>query len=201
MILTPFFFVKKIMIKIIVGLKNPGERYANTRHNAGAWLLEALTKSKHISWTLKKDFLGHVAEWSLAHGKVLGLLPTTFMNLSGQSVSALARYYRLEPEDILVMHDDLDLPVGAVRLKKGGGHGGHNGLQDIIRHLGSAEFYRLRIGIGHPGDKTQVANYVLNAPGHDERNKIDEAIAQTLPLMSSLLEGEMAQVMNILHRK
>jgi len=188
-------------IKLIVGLKNPGEQYAKTRHNAGAWLLEALANSMPCSWALKKEMLGEVTEWVFPSGKVIAVLPTTFMNLNGQTVAAFARYYRIQPQEILVAHDDLDLPVGSVRLKKGGGHGGHNGLQDLIRHLGSADFYRLRIGIGHPGDKTQVANYVLNAPSVSERKLLTDAIEHVLPYMPQIVKGDIDTVMNSLHRR
>jgi PTH1 family peptidyl-tRNA hydrolase len=188
-------------IKLIVGLRNPGERYAKTRHNAGAWVLESLSREMNTSWLHKKEFLGEVVEWSWSNTKVLGLLPNTYMNLSGQSVSALARFYRYQPDEILVIHDDLDLPVGTIKLKKGGGHGGHNGLQDIIRHLGSSEFYRLRIGIGHPGDKSLVANYVLHPPSVAERQLIDRAIEQVLPCFSDIVQEHIQQVMNVLHRR
>jgi PTH1 family peptidyl-tRNA hydrolase len=188
-------------IKLIVGLKNPGEQYAKTRHNAGAWVLEELARAMPTTWATKKDMLAELAEWVFPSGKVLALLPTTFMNLNGQSVSAVARYYRIEPNEILVAHDDLDLPVGVVRIKKGGGHGGHNGLQDLIRHLGSADFYRLRMGIGHPGDKTQVANYVLNAPTASERKLLTEAVEQVIPYIPRIVQGDIEAVMNSLHRR
>jgi PTH1 family peptidyl-tRNA hydrolase len=188
-------------IKLIVGLRNPGDRYAKTRHNVGAWVLEALTREKNLTWLSKKEFFGEVAELSWTHIKTLALLPNTFMNLSGQSVSALSRFYRYQPEEILVIHDDLDLAVGTIKLKKGGGHGGHNGLQDIIRHLGSPEFYRLRIGIGHPGDKSLVSYYVLHPPSAAERVLIEQAIAQTLTHFPEIVQGNVSQVMNELHRR
>ena len=184
-------------IKLIVGLRNPGDKYAKTRHNVGAWVLQAL----NTNWQQKKDFLGEVAEISWPDCKVMGLLPSTFMNLSGQSIGALARFYRYQPEEILVVHDELDLPTGTIRLKKGGGHGGHNGLQDIIRHLGSPEFYRLRIGIGHPGDKKDVANYVLHVPSVNEKKLLDEAIDKVLPFIPQIIKGDFAFVMNELHRR
>lgn len=189
------------MIKLIVGLKNPGEKYAKTRHNAGAWVLNAWADEQNISWLLKKEFLGDLAEFRVDGEKVWGLLPTTYMNLSGQSVGLLTRFYRLQPEEILVLHDELDLPVGDIRIKKGGGHGGHNGLQDIINHLGSKEFYRLRVGIGHPGHKDQVSNYVLHPPSVDEKQKIVESIKNVLPWFPQIIKGDMATVMNILHRR
>jgi PTH1 family peptidyl-tRNA hydrolase len=188
-------------IKLIVGLRNPGDRYAKTRHNVGAWLLDAFVSNYPHTWTLKKDLLAELSELSFINHKVFALLPTTYMNLSGQSVAAVARYYRLQPEEILVIHDDLDLSVGAIRLKRGGGHGGHNGLQDIIRHLSSADFYRFRIGIGHPGDKNQVANYVLSPPSLQEKKVLDEIILQALPYFPKIIAGEMEAVMNALHRR
>lgn len=184
-------------IKLIVGLKNPGDKYVKTRHNTGAWVLEAM----NLHWQLKKDFLGEVAEYSLAGIKVLCLLPSTYMNLSGQSVGAVARFFRYQPDEILVIHDDLDLLPGTIRLKKGGGHGGHNGLQDIIRHLGSPDFYRLRLGIGHPGDKNEVSNYVLHTPASVEKKLIEEAISKVLIYIPEIVQGNLAFVMNELHRR
>lgn len=184
-------------IKLIVGLRNPGTKYANTRHNVGEWMLYA---ASNVNWLTKKDFFGDVAELQIAGQKVWGLLPNTFMNLSGQAVAAMSRFYRIPTQEILVLHDDLDLPVGFVRLKHGGGHGGHNGLQDIIRHLG-ADFYRLRIGIGHPGDKSQVANYVLHEPSVAEKKDLDFAIARTIPFLPDIVAGNMSVVMNELHRR
>ena len=184
-------------IKLIVGLRNPGSKYTKTRHNVGEWMLRAVSSA---SWLTKKDFFGDVAELQISGQKVWGLLPNTYMNLSGQAVAAMSRFYRLFPQEILVIHDDLDLPVGVVRLKQGGGHGGHNGLQDIIRHLG-ADFYRLRIGIGHPGDKSQVANYVLHEPSAVEKKDLDFAIAQTIPYVADIIAGNMSAVMNELHRR
>ena len=184
-------------IKLIVGLRNPGLKYAKTRHNVGEWMLHAATSA---AWLGKKDFFGDVAELDISGQKIWGLLPNTFMNLSGQAVAAMSRFYRLSPQEILVIHDDLDLAVGVVRIKHGGGHGGHNGLQDIIRHLG-ADFYRIRIGIGHPGDKTQVANYVLHEPSAVEKKDLDCAIAHTLPYLTDIVTGNISAVMNELHRR
>lgn len=189
------------MIKLIVGLKNPGDKYAKTRHNAGAWVVRAWAEQQNLSWLLKKEFLGELTEFRVDGDKIWGLLPTTYMNLSGQAVGAVARFYRLSPEEILVIHDELDLPVGDIRIKKGGGHGGHNGLQDIIQHLGSKEFFRLRVGIGHPGHKDQVSNYVLHPPSGAENKIIEEAINNVLPWFPQILRGDMAAVMNTLHRR
>ena len=186
------------MIKLIVGLKNPGDKYAKTRHNAGAWVLSTWIEQP---WLLKKEFLSEIAELSIEGQKVWAIMPTTYMNLSGQAVGAVARFYRLQAQEILVCHDELDLPAGDIRLKKGGGHGGHNGLQDIIRHLGSPDFYRLRIGIGHPGDKNQVSNYVLHPPSSAEKKLIEESIKNVLPFIPQILKGDLAAVMNVLHRR
>lgn len=184
-------------IKLIVGLKNPGDKYATTRHNAGAWVLEDLS----IDWRPKKDFFGDMAYLSATFYGVVGFLPSSYMNLCGQAVAAIARFYRYQPEEILVVHDELDLPPGTIRLKHGGGHGGHNGLQDIIKHLGTSDFYRLRVGIGHPGHKSDVANYVLHQPSTQERNLIDEAISKLLPVLPRIIKGDFEFAMNELHRR
>ena len=184
-------------IKLIVGLRNPGAKYSKTRHNAGAWVLEAL----NTVWQNKKDVFAEVSDIHLQDVQFLGLMPNTYMNLSGQAVGAMARYYRYQPEDILVIHDDLDLPVGSLRLKQGGGHGGHNGLQDIIKHLSSASFYRLRIGIGHPGEKSQVANYVLHPPSSEERQILDDTVTRAISFLPQIVKGDIASVMNTLHRR
>ena len=184
---------------LIVGLGNIGEEYAETRHNIGFKIIDELAKEAGLIF--KPDRHVEIAELKYKGQHLILIKPTTFMNLNGQSVSAVARYYRIESNEILVAHDDLDLPVGAVRLKKGGGHGGHNGLQDLIRHLGSNDFYRLRMGIGHPGDKTQVANYVLNAPTASERKLLTDAVEQVLPYIPRIVQGDIEAVMNSLHRR
>lgn len=188
-------------LKLIVGLRNPGEQYQKTRHNVGAWLLMSLADQLNRAWTLKKDLLAEYTELNFDGKKVMAMMPTTYMNLSGQAVAGFARYYRLQAEEILVVHDDLDLAVGTLRFKRGGGHGGHNGLQDIIRHLGTADFYRLRLGIGHPGDKTEVANYVLSSPSMSDKKILDELIEQTLAYFPQIVDGKMEAVMNALHRR
>ncbi len=162
----------------IVGLGNPGSEYAKTRHNAGYWLLDRLTSECGETMRPEAKFLGDVGQISLAGHSVRLLKPTSFMNESGQSVRRFIDFYKLDPERILVIHDDLDLPPGTARLKRGGGHGGHNGLRDVIARCGR-DFLRLRIGIGHPGDKRQVANYVLKQAPAGEHELI----------MVSLLEG------------
>jgi PTH1 family peptidyl-tRNA hydrolase len=186
-------------VRLIVGLGNPGERYEDTRHNVGFWLLEALARQKGALFRLEPRFHGEALRVSL-HGQEIWLLkPGTYMNRSGQAVAALARFYKITPDETLVVHDDLDLPPGHIRFKKGGGHGGHNGLKDIQAHLGTPEYHRLRIGIGHPGVREQVADYVLHAPGRLDRQRIDQALdecAATLPL---ILEGELARATQRLH--
>lgn len=186
-------------IKLIVGLGNPGARYEDTRHNAGAWMLNALAKEQHL--TLKKEtkFSAQVAQWAHPAHITFLAIPATFMNLSGQAVSALAHFYRLKSSEILILHDELDLPPGVARIKFAGGGGGHNGLKDIITHLRSPDFYRLRIGIGHPGHRDQVTDFVLSSPTKTEQEKIQVAIQASLDVLPHLLVGEMEKAMRELH--
>jgi PTH1 family peptidyl-tRNA hydrolase len=186
-------------IRCIIGLGNPGEKYQDTRHNAGFWLVDALARRHGLQLHTESKFFGRVAKLSLPSADCWLLEPSTFMNRSGQATSALARFYRLTPEQILVAHDELDLPAGAVRLKKDGGHGGHNGLRDIIAALGSKEFYRLRLGIDHPGHRDQVTSYVLSRPSRDDRQKIEAAIDLVIDQVEELLAGNYQQLMNKLH--
>ena len=164
-------------IKLIVGLGNPGDKYTDTRHNAGEWLIERLARRFNVSLNPESKFFGKTAR-ALVNGKEVRLLvPTTFMNLSGKAVGALASFYRIKPEEILVIHDELDLPPGTAKLKQGGGHGGHNGLKDIVAQLGNNNnFYRLRIGIGHPGHRDLVAGYVLNKPSPADRDALEKVL-------------------------
>ena len=164
-------------IKLIVGLGNPGEKYADTRHNAGEWLIERLARRFNVSLNPESKFFGKTAR-TLVNGKEVRLLvPTTFMNLSGKAVGALASFYRIKPEEILVIHDELDLPAGIAKLKQGGGHGGHNGLKDIVAQLGNnTNFYRSRFGIGHPGHRDFVAGCVLNKPSPADRNALEKVL-------------------------
>ncbi|MBK9325597.1 MAG: aminoacyl-tRNA hydrolase [Hydrogenophilales bacterium] len=167
-------------IRLIVGLGNPGREYADTRHNAGFWFCERLADRLGVSLSVESRFHGLVG-----HGRqqaVWLLLPQTFMNRSGQAVGALARFHRVAPAEILVVHDELDIPPGQLRLKFGGGLGGHNGLKDITAHLGTQDYWRLRIGIGHPGDRNEVVNYVLKPPRREERDDIDAALDRALDL-------------------
>ena len=164
--------------KLVVGLGNPGSEYAETRHNAGFWFCERLARELGASFTKEARFHGQAAN-ARTEGVWL-LMPQTFMNRSGQSVAALARFYRIAPAEILVVHDELDIPPGQLRVKFGGGLGGHNGLKDITAHLGTQDFWRLRIGIGHPGDRNEVANFVLKPPRREESDLIDESIDRAL---------------------
>jgi PTH1 family peptidyl-tRNA hydrolase len=187
-------------VALVAGLGNPGPRYADTRHNAGFWLLDRLAAARGLVFRRAAKFLGDVAEADF-DGRVWLLKPETFMNRSGQSVAALAGFYRIPPAQVLVVHDDLDLPPGTVRLKRGGGHGGHNGLRDTLACLGSADFLRLRVGVGHPGPGADVVSYVLNRPPAEEARLIDESIGRALELLPRLLAGEVDRVMNLLNAK
>ncbi|MBL4743990.1 MAG: aminoacyl-tRNA hydrolase [Cycloclasticus sp.] len=187
------------MISLIVGLGNPGDEYKKTRHNAGFLLLDELAVQMAVSFAYESKFKADVAR-CLIDGKSVRLLkPQTFMNKSGQSVSAYASYYDIPAEEILVVHDELDLDPSVVRLKHGGGHGGHNGLRDIISCLSSKDFYRLRLGIGHPGDRNKVVNYVLKAPSKNEAELLYEAINSAVNEVSALCKGEFQAVMQRLH--
>ncbi|BEV73281.1 MULTISPECIES: aminoacyl-tRNA hydrolase [unclassified Paludibacterium] len=187
-------------IKLVVGLGNPGPEYQRTRHNAGFWLLDELAWDYKQTFRAESKFFGEAARASLPGGGDLWLLkPATFMNLSGQAVVALARFYKILPNEILVVHDELDLPPGSARFKQGGGHGGHNGLRDIIAKLGTQDFWRLRLGIGHPGDRNEVVNFVLKKPRAEEQTAIDEAIVASLRVLPQALAGDMAGAMKTLH--
>ncbi len=188
-------------IRLIVGLGNPGREYEATRHNAGFWWLDALAAGKSASFKPEKKFHGLAARLTVNNSEVWLLKPETFMNVSGRSVSALAGFYKIAPDEILVVHDELDLPPGTVRLKKGGGHGGHNGLKDIIAQLGTPEFWRLRLGIGHPGNRDAVVNFVLNAPQRGEQALIDAAVDASLAALPQLLSGDFPAAMIKLHTK
>ena len=189
-------------VKLIVGLGNPGAKYADTRHNAGFWLLERLAADTGTDLRPERKFHGVVGRWRRpGEGDVHLLCPMTYMNHSGRAVAALAKFHRIEPAAILVVHDEIDLPTGALRLKFAGGHGGHNGLRDIIAAIGSREFARLRLGVGHPGSSDQVVSYVLHAPGRTERTAIDEAITEGLRVMPALAAGEWETAQRALHTR
>jgi len=193
------FFIMSEPIKLIVGLGNPGREYEATRHNAGFWWVDELARTHNANFKADSKFHGLVARASL-HGHEVHLLkPQTFMNASGRGVIALALFYKIVPEQILVVHDELDLPPGSAKLKLGGGHGGHNGLKDIIAHLGTKDFWRLRVGIGHPGDRAEVVNFVLNAPRKEEQVLIDEALQRALDVAAPIIEGKMEAAMLKLH--
>jgi len=187
-------------IRLIVGLGNPGPEYAATRHNAGAWYVAELARRYNGQLREEAKYFGLTARISLQGQEVRLLIPTTFMNLSGKSVGALANFFQIPPESILVAHDELDLPPGTARFKQGGGHGGHNGLKDIISKLAnSKDFHRLRIGIGHPGDKNKVAGFVLTKAPQSEQQLIDAALDEALRCTDILFQQDMTRAMNRLH--
>ena len=187
-------------IQCIVGLGNPGEKYASTRHNAGFWFVDELARRYRGSFRAEAKFFGEACRISMNGSDCWLLKPGTFMNRSGKSVSALARFYKINTENLLLAHDELDLDPGVVRLKQGGGHGGHNGLRDSASALNSREFYRLRLGIGHPGHRDQVTDYVLSRPSRVEQQHIERAIDAASDQLEALLAGEYQRVMNQLHR-
>ncbi|RLM22848.1 aminoacyl-tRNA hydrolase [Brenneria alni] len=187
-------------IKLIVGLANPGAEYAATRHNAGAWYVDRLADAHRSPLKEENKFFGYTSRLNLAGQDIRLLVPTTFMNLSGKAVAAMTTFYRIQPDEILVAHDELDLLPGIAKLKSGGGHGGHNGLKDIISKLGNnSNFHRLRIGIGHPGDKNKVTGFVLGKPPASEQTLIDDAIDEAIRCTEILLKEDMVKAMNRLH--
>ena len=187
-------------IDLIVGLGNPGKQYEDTRHNAGAWFVERLARQYSASLSAEAKAPCRSARIKLQGQDVRLLIPSTFMNLSGQAVAPFADFYKIVPERILVVHDELDLPPGTAKLKQGGGHGGHNGLRDIINKLGNnANFARLRIGIGHPGSADKVTGFVLGKAPATEQRMIDEAIDEAIAILPDLLNGQAAKAMNRLH--
>ena len=186
-------------VQLIVGLGNPGPNYSATRHNAGFWFIEALARQVDVSLRAERKFQGWVGRWHRAQGDVHLLCPTTYMNHSGRALAALIQFYRIEPAAILVVHDEIDLAAGEVRLKSGGGHGGHNGLRDIIAALGTRDFLRLRLGVGHPGHADQVVSYVLHAPARAEREAIDTGIDQGLAVIPLVTTGAWERAQQQLH--
>jgi PTH1 family peptidyl-tRNA hydrolase len=187
------------MIKLFVGLGNPGPEYEATRHNAGFWWVDALARELKLPLAMDKGYHGLAARGNV-HGQTVWLLePQTFMNLSGRSVAALARFYKIRPEEILVVHDELDVVPGQAKLKFGGSHAGHNGLRDIHAQLGTDDYWRLRIGIGHPGVKSEVVNWVLKKPAPEQREAIEQCIERTLKAAPALLAGEMDKATLIVH--
>lgn len=186
-------------IRLIVGLGNPGDQYEATRHNVGFWFVDALAKTARQPFRAEPKFFGELCRVTLAGQDLRLLKPATYMNRSGQSIAAVARYFEITPEQILIAHDELDLPVGAVRLKQGGGHAGHNGLRDSIAALGTREFWRLRIGIAHPGDRALVTNYVLGRPSRADRERIDTALDDAERILDDVIGGNFRSAMNRLH--
>jgi PTH1 family peptidyl-tRNA hydrolase len=182
-------------ISLIVGLGNPGKEYAQTRHNAGFWFVEQLADRYGISLKAEPKFHGFTGRGQIEGHDVRLLLPTTFMNRSGQSVVPFAKFYQVTPEAILIAHDELDMDPGIIRLKTGGGHGGHNGLRDIVPHIGP-NFHRLRIGIGHPGSKERVSGHVLGKAPSSEQDLMDAAIDHALSKVKMLVDGQVSQAMN-----
>lgn len=188
-------------VQLIVGLQNPGEQYERTRHNAGKWFLQAVLDKTNLTLKTENKFQGDIVAFPNNDQTCYLFAPNCFMNLSGIAIQKLIQYYKINIKNILIVHDDLDLPVGLIKLKEGGGHGGHNGLRSIISHLGTANFYRLRIGIGHPGNKEAVHNYVLSSPSNTEKELINKKIIQCLDILPYLFKGEWSQAMQILHTK
>jgi peptidyl-tRNA hydrolase, PTH1 family len=192
------------MIRLLIGLGNPGPEYEHTRHNAGFWWVDAVARKLGAHLSADRSYHGLVARINrpAPQGGPLWLLqPQTFMNLSGKSVASLARFFKIAPEEMLVAHDELDLPPGQMRLKQGGGAAGHNGLKDMQAQLASPNFWRLRLGIGHPGVRDEVVDYVLRKPMPEHRQAIDETIVRSLASLETLLAGDMSKAMMVLHKK
>jgi PTH1 family peptidyl-tRNA hydrolase len=189
------------MIRMLVGLGNPGTEYEGTRHNAGFWWVDEAARVLGARLMHDRAYHGLVARVNRPDGPVWLIEPQTYMNLSGKSVAPLARFFKIEPSQILVVHDELDLPPGQMKIKQGGGAAGHNGLKDIHAQLGTADFWRLRIGIGHPGDRSEVANWVLRKPAPEQREAILKCIAQSIEALPLLLDGPMERAMMKIHAK
>ena len=183
-------------INLIVGLGNPGPNYQSSRHNAGFWFLNALSKGRLLNFKSEPSFRGEVAVTKINNCLIRILRPQTFMNESGHSVAPLARYFKIEPNSIMVVHDDLDLEPGIVRLKEGGGHGGHNGLRDLIKHLGTNNFCRLRLGIGRPDLPEDVTDYVLKSPSSSHKRAILGAVSRAEAIIEPIITGDHTFVMN-----
>lgn len=188
-------------IKLIVGLGNPGEEYATTRHNAGAWFAEAVAHQYQTHFKSESKFKSLYSHFLFDSEKIHLIIPQTYMNHSGQAVRLIMDFYKINPENILVAHDDLDLPVGETKLKFAGGHGGHNGLRDIISHLNTHDFYRLRIGIAHPGVRDKVLDYVLERPSKEDLKLINQNITSACEILDYLLQGQNEKAMQLLHTK
>jgi PTH1 family peptidyl-tRNA hydrolase len=187
------------MIKLLVGLGNPGNEYEDTRHNAGFWWIDAIARELKVSLVPERSYHGLVARTTVNGQNVWLLEPQTFMNLSGKSVIALARFFKIQPQEILVAHDELDILPGEAKLKLGGSHAGHNGLRDIHAQLGTSDYWRLRIGVGHPGDKAEVVSWVLKKPMLEHRKAIDDSIHRAVQALPLLLAGDMEKAMVKIH--
>ena len=187
------------MIKLFVGLGNPGPDYAATRHNAGFWWIDELARELKVSLSMDKSYHGYVARTTVGGHTIWLLQPQTFMNLSGKSVASLAKFFKIAPEEILVVHDELDIAPGLMKMKFGGSHAGHNGLRDIHAQLGSADYWRLRMGVGHPGVKSEVINWVLKKPSLDNRIAIDQGITRSLKAVPDMISGDMDKATMVIH--
>ncbi|GAB4398743.1 MAG: aminoacyl-tRNA hydrolase [Rhodoferax sp.] len=187
------------MIRLIVGLGNPGPQYEDTRHNAGFWWVDALAQILNAPWSVEKSHHAQLARTSV-QGQTLWLLkPQTFMNLSGRAVASVSRFYKIEASQILVAHDELDIAPGQAKLRLGGSHAGHNGLRDIHAQLGTDQYWRLRLGIGHPGHKSEVVHWVLQTPPQDQRIALQQAIDRTLGAVPALLAGDIERATRLIH--
>lgn len=189
------------MIKLFVGLGNPGSEYEDTRHNAGFWWVDAAVRKLGGQLNPERSYYGLVARVNLSAGPVWFLQPMTYMNLSGKAVAPLARFFKIAPEEILAVHDELDLLPGQMKMKLGGSAAGHNGLKDMQAQLGSPNFWRLRLGIGHPGNKAEVSNYVLRRPPIEEREAVQTCIAKSMDALDLLLAGDMERALMKIHAK
>ena len=185
-------------IKLFVGLGNPGEKYSDTRHNAGFWWIDLVSHQCNIKLQNSDKFFSSIGKSSNAD-EIYFAKPNTYMNDSGKALSAIAKFYKINPDEILVIHDDLDIEVGQAKLKFGGSHGGHNGLKSILASIGSQDFWRLKIGIGHPGEKHLVVDYVLKNPSSKERNLIDESLETSSQLFNEIASGQFEKAMLNLH--
>jgi len=188
-----------VAIKLICALGNPGDQYAQTRHNAGFWFLSKLSSAENIGLSTNSRFKALVGDFRHKGNIIRLIAPQTFMNKSGEALVPYAKFYQVQADEILVVHDEIDLLPGFSKFKTGGGHGGHNGLRDIIRLLGSKDFHRLRVGVGHPGDKSKVVSYVLNRPTQAEMQLIDTSLDKTLSVLPQILDGDFSTAMNTLH--
>ena len=186
-------------IKLVIGLGNPEPKYDNTRHNAGFWFVDRLAQIDHGSWRHDQKLKAQMSNTAWLGHRLLLSKPNTFMNLSGSAVIASLQFYKLDVTQCLIVHDDIDLPPGQIKLKQGGGHGGHNGLRDIIEKLGTNQFLRLRIGVGHPGEAHRVHDYVLTKPSVEDMISIEHAIDKGLSMMSDIIQGNLSKAMQHLH--